>query len=207
MFVKVIFHGALKRICPDKYKVDVSTPSEAIRAVTNQFKDKLIRKDRQRFVCSIKECPRDIDLNNTLRTDELNIYPAFCASGGGNKAGLTQMVIGAVIAIVGAVMVGAGVYFQQPWLIQAGLYTIQAGKLLMMAGAIQYFFGPKLPDTANSQSNPESSRTFGNSANTTKIGTRIPVGYGLYKVAGQYLSINTSAEDVQTAGVKRSSKW
>lgn len=204
MFVKVIFHGILKRICPDVYEVEANTPAEAIRGITNQFREKLIRKDGHRFICSVKECPKDVDLNSSIRAEELNIFPAFCASGGGNKGGVTTMVIGAVLVVAGAVMVGAGVYFQQPWLIQAGLYTVSAGKMLMLAGAIQYFLTPKT-DLGNSQDNPESSKTFGNSGNTTKIGTRIPVGYGTYKIAGQYLSINTEAID-KANGVKTTKK-
>lgn len=195
MFVKVIFHGVLKKLCPDVYEVDASTPIEAIRGVTNQLRDKLIRRDGHRFICSVKECKTDLQFNSSLNSDELNIFPAFYASGGGNKGGVTTMVIGAILAVVGAVMVGAGVYFGQPWLIQAGLYTVSAGKLLMLAGAIQYFMSPKT-DTGNTQENPESSKTFGNQGNTTKIGTRIPVGYGRYKIAGQYLSINTQTVDV-----------
>lgn len=189
MFVKVIFHGALKRICPDEYKVDVSTPAEAIRAVTNQFKDKLIRKDGQRFVCSVKECPRDVDLNSCVRSEELNIYPAFCVSGGGNqrKGGLINMVIGSVLITVGVVMMvsGVGTAFAPSIII--------AGVGMFLGGLANYLFPMK--DTSNDSNNPDSSRVFGNNGNTTKIGTRIPVGYGKYKISGQYLSINTLATD------------
>lgn len=192
MFVKVIFHGMLRKICPDVYEIEANTPVEAIRGITNQFRDKLIRRDGQRFVCSVKECPRDIDLNSCFRHDELNIYPAFCASGGGSRPGVVQMVVGEIMIVAGAVMVAAGVYFGQPWLIEAGLQAVFYGKLMLLAGALTYFLSPKL-DTAHSSDNPESSKAFGNSGNTTKIGTRIAIGYGRYKVAGQYLSINTSA--------------
>lgn len=198
MFVKVLFHGALKRICPDEYEVDVSTPAEAIRAVTNQFKDKLIRKDGQRFVCSVKECPRDIDLNSSLRSDELNIYPAFCASGGGKRGSWINVAIGAVLVTVGAVMwyTGVGAPFGQA--------LVMMGSSMMLGGLSNILFPAKLP-TANDSNNPESSKTFGNSGNTTKIGTRIAIGYGKYKVAGQYLSINTKAVDLFGDNVKISS--
>lgn len=190
MFVKVIFHGALKRICPDEYKVDVSTPAEAIRAVTNQFKDKLIRKDGQRFVCSVRECPRDVDLNSCVRSEELNIYPAFCTSGGGGnqkKGGLINMVIGSVLITVGVVMMvsGVGTAFAPSIII--------AGVGMFLGGLANYLFPMK--DTSNDSNNPDSSKVFGNNGNTTKIGTRIPVGYGKYKISGQYLSINTLATD------------
>lgn len=187
MFVKVLFHGMLKKICPDVYEVDVNTPAEAIRAVTNQFRDKLIRRDGQRFVCSIKECPRDVDLNSCLRENEINIYPSFCASGGSvSKPGLMQVVVGAVIVAVGAVLTLV------PGMQAAGVFMMKAGAVMMIAGALTYALSPKM-DTAHSSDNPESSKAFGNSGNTTKIGTRIPIGYGRYKIAGHFLSINTNA--------------
>ena len=192
MFVKVIFHGVLKKVCPDIYEIDASTPAEAIRGITNQFRNKLLRKDGQRFVCSIKECPRDIDLNSCLRTKELNIYPSFCASGGSvSKPGLMQTIVGAIIVAIGAVL----------WFVPggqaAGVFLMKAGAVMMIAGALTYALSPKM-DTAHSSNNPESSKAFGNSGNTTKIGTRIPIGYGTYKVAGQYLSINTESVDTMS---------
>lgn len=198
MFVKVIFHGILKKICPDEYTVDANTPAEAIRGVTNQFKEKLIRKDGHRFICMVKECPKQIQLTSGLRTEELNIYPAFCASGGGSNNSWVSVAIGAIL-VTAAVLLGpagwaaAGVGFG---VVSASTATTLAlmGGGMMLSGFAGIFFAPKV-DTAISSDNPESSKTFGNNGNTTKIGTRIPIGYGLYKIAGQYLSVNTQAVD------------
>lgn len=188
MFVKVIFHGILKKVCPDVYEVDANTPAEAIRGVTNQFRSKLIRKDGGRFVCAVKECPRDVDLNSSIHCEELNIFPTFCASGGGGKkGGIMQMVVGAIMIVVGAVMIATGV--GAPF----GTYLVVAGIGMFLGGLSQVLFPYK--DTSNDSSNPDSSRTFGNNGNTSKIGTRIPIGYGRYKIAGQYISINTQATD------------
>lgn len=201
MFIKVLFHGALKRICPDEYKVDVNTPAEAIRAVTNQFRDKLIRKDGQRFVCSVKECPRDVDLNSSVRGDEINIYPAFCASGGGGKntGSWVTIAIGAVL-IAAAILAGPGGWaiagVGAGWISGSTAATMCImGAGMMLSGMTNLLFSSKLP-TANDSNNPDSSKAFGNSGNTTKIGTRIPIGYGKYKISGHYLSINTIATDL-----------
>lgn len=198
MFVKVIFHGILKKICPDEYAVDANTPAEAIRGVTNQLRDKLIRKDGHRFICMVKECPKQIQLTSGLRTEELNIYPAFCASGGsGSRGGLVTMAIGALMFVVGAAIIVGGVMLGNPAIASIGVALIDASVYMMAGGALMALagmFSPKI-DTAISSDNPESSKTFGNSGNTTKIGTRIPIGYGLYKIAGQYLSVNTQAVD------------
>lgn len=202
MIVKVIFHGILKKLCPDEYVVDANTPAEAIRGVTNQLRDKLIRKDGQRFICLVKECSRDIDLNSCLRTEELNIYPSFCASGGNtaSKPGLMNTIVGAIIVAIGAVLTLV------PGAQAAGVFLMKAGAVMMIAGALTYALSPKM-DTAHSSNNPESSKTFGNSGNTTKIGTRIPIGYGTYKVAGQYLSINTESIDTRNGAPISGSIW
>ena len=198
MLIRVIFHGALKKICPDEYKVDVSTPAEAIRGITNQFRDKLLRKDGQRFICSIKECTRDVDLNSCVRSDELNIYPAFCASGGGKGGNWINIAIGALL-IVAAVYAGPGGWALATTAANWGTWSASfamMGAGMMLSGMTQLLFPMKL-DTARSSNNPEASRAFGNPGNTTKIGTRIPIGYGKYKVSGQYLSINTKAVDIE----------
>lgn len=187
MFVKVIFHGALKKICPDVYEVDASTPAEAIRGVTNQFRDKLIRKDGHRFVCSVKECSNEMQLNSCINTEEINIFPAFCASGG-SGANMVQMIVGAVLVVVGVLLT----VFTGGSLAIAGSVMWKIGLSMMLTAGVNMLFGI---DTAKDSDNPDSSRTFGNNGNTTKIGTRIPIGYGLYKVAGQYLSVNTQAID------------
>lgn len=195
MFVKVLFHGMLKKICPDVYEVDVNTPAEAIRAVTNQFRDKLIRRDGQRFVCSIKECPRDVDLNSCLRENEINIYPSFCASGGGKGASPWAMVAIGALIVVAAVFLGPGGFAAAMTAANWGAWSAGfalMGASMMVSGLTTALFGPNM-DTAHSSNNPESSKAFGNSGNTTKIGTRIPIGYGRYKIAGHFLSINTNA--------------
>lgn len=208
MLVKVIFHGILKTICPDTYTVDANTPAEAIRGVTNQFRDKLIRRDGHRFICSVKECKTDFQLNSCISTEELNIFPAFFASGGNSTKSIswTQIAIGAVI-VTAAVFLGPGGFAAAMSAASWGTFSASAalfGASLMLTGIMNLAFSPKI-DTSNSQDNPDSSRTFGNPGNTTKIGTRIPIGYGRYKLAGQYLSINTESID-KASGVKTTFK-
>ena len=188
MLVKIIFHGALKRICPKEYEVNADTPVEAIRGLTNQFRDKLFRKDGKRFICRVAECPDAIGLSSGIRSSELNIYPIFSASGGGNSTPWTMIAVGAII-LTAAVFLGPGAFGSTTSSIIGGI-----GLSMMLSGVSLLL----APSTDTSFDNSESSRTFGNNGNTTKIGTPIPIGYGLYKVAGQYLSVNTQAVDRQS---------
>lgn len=210
MLVKVIFHGVLKKICPEEYEIDANTPAEAIRGVTNQFRDKLIRRDGKRFVCSVKECPNEINLTSGIRSDELNIFPTFSASGGG-KRGWVTFAIGAVLVAATLLTFGAAsVGIAAAWTAGMGSFWgsmgLMMGTSMMLSGLSQALFTPKI-DTASSTSNPESSRTFGTPGNTTKIGTRIPVGYGIYKVSGQYISVNTQTVDKDSLEILALSKY
>lgn len=196
MFVKVIFHGVLKKLCPDEYKVEAETAAEAIRGVTNQLRKKLVRKDGTMFQVICKQCLTKFAFFSHIPESEepfeLDLYPAFVPSGGGS-ANVVNMIVGAVLMVVGLIMVAAGVYFEQPWLVKAGWATFKFGLAMVLSGTIGLLLQSKTKDTASDST--ESSRTFGTNTNTTKIGTRIPIGYGKYKLYGHYLSVNTQAVD------------
>lgn len=191
MFVKVKFHGLLKKLCPDEYKVDVETAREAIRAVTLQLKDKLVRKDGNLFTIRVKECQNIDDLDKNLQTDELNLYPKLCMSGSFTGNNWVDIIIGAVIIILAVIFApltgGLSLWMCVGWL------AIGVGSVMILQG-IAGLMTPSVPDTSDSDRGKDS-KAFGTSSNTTKIGTCIPIGYGKYKLAGQFLSVNLQAID------------
>lgn len=196
MFVKVIFHGVLKKLCPGEYRVEAETPAEAIRGVTNQLRDKLVRKDGTMFQAVCKQCLNKFALFSHIPENEedfeLDLYPAFVPSGGGN-GNVLNMIVGAVLIVIGALlMIFAPETGTWAWLFKAGVGLIVGGTIQVLTGAIGLLMQKK-EDTVSDST--ESSRTFGTNSNTTKIGTRIPIGYGKYKVCGHYLSVNTQALD------------
>ena len=73
-----------------------------------------------------------------------------------------------------------------------GMFALSTGTLMVLQGTIGLLTAKKQDVSSDST---ESSRTFGANTNTTKIGTRIPIGYGKYKIYGHYLSVNTQAVD------------
>lgn len=203
MLVKINFHGIFKKLCPDEYLVEAETPAEAIRGVTNQLKNKLLRKDGMMFSAMCKECGSRFALYSHIPDSEnpfeLNLYPTFAPSGGGN--GFTQIIVGALMIalVVAAVFLtgGAAAFATMAAFTEfagtLGMGAIYMGAGMILSGLIQTLMPqPKVDTSSDSQ---ESSRTFGSNSNTTKIGTRIPIGYGKYKLSGQYLSINTQAVD------------
>lgn len=196
MFVKVKFHGLLKKLCPDEYKVDVETAREAIRAVTLQLKDKLVRKDGNLFIFRVPECPSIEDLDKNIQTDEINLYPQLALSGGGGNWITTAIIIVVGVALIA---VGGAALLAYAWATAiissagAAWAAVCVGAILCLQG-ISALMMPKLGDTA-SANNGDPSNVFGLKENTTKIGTPIPIGYGKYMLAGQFLSINSQSID------------
>lgn len=193
MFVKVKFHGILKKLCPKVYEIDAQTPAEALRGLTNQL-HQLRRKDGKRYECQIKECPTKDSLFSTFGDiSELNIYPSFIASGGGSSFGnWFNVVVGTIAIVVG--VIGLVFLGWTGWGAVGGWALIGVGAAMLSAG-VQGLLNP-VPQIPNSQeSQVAESRFFNSNQNTTAIGTRIAVAYGRNKIYGQLLSFNTQAVD------------
>lgn len=202
--MKIKFHGFLKRLCPKEYyEIEAKSAAEAIRGLTNQLKQ-LRRVGANRWSCRVKECPKRDDLyviNEGLT--ELNLYPDYTPAGGGGNMGVTQMIIGAVIivaAVVGAFFTGGATLaalgsLSATWgAISAGFAastmltaSLAMGAALVLGGLAQTL--QKVPKV-KSDEDSERNKYFSSGKNTSEIGTRIAIGYGKYKVAGQILSIN-----------------
>lgn len=208
--MKIKFHGFLKKLCPKEYyEIDANTPAEAIRGLTNQMKQ-LIRIGGNRWVCRVKECPNKGDLYSTNPDlTELNLYPDYMPAGGGSS-GTMQIIVGVILVAVavvaafftgGAALAAAGTAAAE---ITAGA-AISAGfaasalassALLMGVGLILSGIATMMTKVPKASSDDtESNKYFGSSQNTTKIGTRIAIGYGKYKFHGHLLSVTTESSD------------
>lgn len=201
MFVKVKFHGILKKLCPKVYEIDAQTPSEAIRGLTNQL-PQLIRKDGKKYQCQIKECPTKDSLFSTFGDiRELNVYPSFIASGGGGNPwvmiAVGILIVAAAILTGGAAMAAVLAGTAAGWTAVGGAVAFAAvgiGSAMVLNGIMQLL--TPTPKTSNTQeSQVAESRFFNANQNTTAIGTRIAVAYGRNKIYGQLLSFNTQAVD------------
>jgi predicted phage tail protein len=203
--MKIKFHGFLKKLCPKEYyEIDARTPAEAIRGLTNQMKQ-LIRIGGNRWVCRVKECPNRDDLYSTNPDlTELNIYPDYMPAGGGSS-GTMQIIVGVVLVVVAVLLwiflPGAGVAMTAALaegataLTTAGMLTLSVGMIgtgLILSGIATMMI--KVPKSGGSD-DTESNKYFGSSQNTTKIGTRIAIGYGKYKFHGHLLSVTTESTD------------
>lgn len=210
--MKIKFHGFLKKLCPKEYyEVDARTPAEAIRGLTNQMKQ-LIRVGGNRWLCRVRECPNREDLyaiNPEL--NELNVYPDYSPAGAGSS-GTMQIIVGVVLVVVAVVgafftgggtlaMLGIGGTFSASAVggaIAAGFAASALASSALLAGVGLILSGiatmmMKVPKAANDDS--DSNKYFGGSSNTTRIGTRIAIGYGKYKFYGHLLSVTTESSE------------
>ncbi len=186
MQVKLKFHGFLKELFSEK-SYDVKTPAEAIKAWSIQNRDKL--KDKP--LLSVKEASTEHLLYSNLQTEELNIYPTVIGAKGGG---------GIIKIIVGAVLIAAGVLVT-PFSPMLGTALISLGASMVIGGVLEMLSPvPKLNANLGFDMSPSNddrrSNYLGAPGNTTKIGTPIPIGYGRFKLSGQFLSYNVNATDI-----------
>ena len=102
-----------------------------------------------------------------------------------------RRVTGAVGRIIaGVFIVGAGLFFKQPWMVAVGAALIVGAAAELIIGS------PRFPVPALGNSSSESSPTygFGGIKNSLRIGAPIQVVYGTHKVAGQLIQIIVRAE-------------
>lgn len=191
--MKIKFHGYLKKLCPKEfYEIEANTPAEAIRGLTNQMKQ-LIRVSGNRWRCRVRECPtKDSLYSNNSDLEELNLYPDYSPAGGG-KGGVLQMIIGAIIVVIGLIVFAAGIYFENPAVAEFGVEMMKYGAILMLSGFITWLC--PVPKSDSEEESNRKSKNLANKSNTTEIGTRIAVAYGMYKHYGQLISAQTGSVD------------
>lgn len=183
--VKIKLHGILDVL--DKPMVisaaTVREASEAVIAHLRRVKPELFTK---RLFFQIHGHNNPEDLDKPLEVKELHFMPAFSA---GKKAGIFQVIIGAVLIVAGVLTLGSA------W----GIPLILTGAGMALGGVVQLLTPVPRIDTVPEPTNPEASKYLAGTGNTTKSGTRIPLTWGTFPVYGQFLSINVQSRDVSTS--------
>lgn len=173
----IYLHGSLKELHPEPIRVHAQTAAEAL-SILKQVRGFDAEDPREVRVDGF-EC-RDALFARTDKT-ELHVYPALRGSGG--NGGLLQVIIGAVMVIVGAVLMVFG---------GSGTPLITSGVMMIIGGVIQ-MLAPQ-PKAANSGTDTQQSLYIPANQNTTKIGTRIKLIFGMVRTYGHYLSFNVDAK-------------
>jgi predicted phage tail protein len=178
----IYLHGSLTERHPEPIKVHAQTVAEAL-TILKQLPGFDVENPTPVRVKGV-EC-RDAVFAPTDLT-ELHVYPALAGAGG--NGGVLQMIIGAVLVVVGVVI---GVLTSWTGIGGAAGFSIAMSGAMMMLGGLIAMLAPSPKSSTSSSSQ---SLYVPSNQNTVKIGTRIPLLYGRIRHFGHYLSFNVDAK-------------
>ena len=169
MRVKVFLHGHLKeKLGTDFVCTEARTAYEALKSISVRYKKFLKAPlDIGKWKVVLKDYGTKEKLMGRIRHNVLHLYPKFSTA-----KNVTEWVVDAYKLWVGTF------FGQHVW----DTKGYQENLMKVMA-----------PDLGTSEMTNTNSMYLGAGEQTTAAGTRIPLGYGKYKIAGHYISYNTSS--------------
>uniref|UniRef100_A0AB39AC27 Tail protein n=2 Tax=unclassified Caudoviricetes TaxID=2788787 RepID=A0AB39AC27_9CAUD len=194
MALKTIrLYGRLGATFGRVHKLDVRTPAEAIRALCCTivgFEIYLRNAKRNGITFACFKGEENIDgekLTSGIGDRDFRIAPIIS---GAKKAGLFQTILGAVMVVVGVVLMytGVGTAFAPS--------VIMGGAAMMAGGVIQMLSpqpgGMSIAESADNKPN----YAFGSPVNTTAQGKPMPILWGKREVGGAIISASIIANEV-----------
>lgn len=186
----IVLHGALKQF-GEKFRLDVQTTAEATHAIASQlpeFKKFMLQAEQNgmRFAVFLDEVSEKgnisaKELDNHTGASVIHIVPRIMGAGG-DMAGWLQV-------IVGAVMIGVGVFTGNPALIGAGVGVMIGGAASLLMPTPELENGDEDGNRAN--------YGFGGAVTTVAQGNPVPILYGERYIGGFICSAGIYTEDNQ----------
>lgn len=184
-------HGFLAEKFGGPYTLDVSTPKEAVQALSVQLPGfrETIRKGNWHLVRGaldgrdeVDEAGVDLSLG---KQSELHIIPAI----EGANSGWTNIIIGIILIVVG--------YFTFGSTTGPGMAMIAAGAGLAVGGIVQLTTKmPGVDDSTKGSTEDRASYLFNGPTNQSTQGVAVPRGYGRLKVGSIVVSAGLFAEQM-----------
>lgn len=172
--ITVKLYGHLGKRFGRMHRFDIKSPAEAIRALRANFKDfgqYLTRYSQPGYRVIAESGDRTAEqLQDPIGGNVLKIVPYV--AGAGNGVG--QFILGAVLVV-------AGFYTGQS-------YLMNIGAALMLGGVSQMLFTPPTPPEPGAPPTNAPSYSFNGAVNTTNQGNPVPVCYGRMIVGSQVIS-------------------
>ncbi|MDI7491406.1 tail assembly protein [Cronobacter dublinensis] len=190
---KIELGGALARQFGKTHLRAVKTTAEAVRALccTIPGFEKFLNTSRQRglayHVFRGKKNLGAVQLGFPVAGDVIRIVPVVIGS---KRAGVGQMIFGAVLVAVGAVLSFTPLAAASPWFYKIGAAMALSGVAQMLS--------PQTPGLASKQdADNRASYAFGGVTNTASQGYPVPLLYGKRRIGGAIISAGIYAEDQQ----------
>lgn len=175
-------YGHLGKTYGKLFNFEVKSISEGISlfiANFHDFKDKVLSFKGRGYAVFVDNSPvSQEDLCIPLpSTCTVKIVPIIQGSGGSSDAGIAEVIVGAILIVVGTMM------YATPYA-PAAPYVQQLGVSLLFMGIMTLMY----------QAPPEAKNTtsFGSIINSNNQGTCVPLGYGRRIVGSAYISAGIS---------------
>lgn len=191
--IKVVLHGALKKLYDKPIELMGATPADIINGLCRMTKAFNPKPGVERHILQVLGYDSEASLHSPLKPDsaELHLMPAML---GGKSGGFFRIVIGVVL-------IAASFFLPAGPLIAGFSFSLSSiafnfGLSLVLGGLLEMLSPQPKADTTAGVKDPEASKYLGATANTVKIGTRIPIVYGEILCYGHYISFDVDAKDV-----------
>lgn len=190
MLKKIKLYGILAKKFGKEFYLDVDNTREAMRALSVQvpgFEHFMLHAHEQGLEFAVFQDKQNIgesELDMSTSAKVIKVVPKVKGAGGA-----FQTILGAVLVVVGAVMVFTGVGAP------IGTALIGAG-IGMMVGGIAMMLMPKIESQDQNQDGNKANKGFGGAVTTVAQGNPVPVLYGQREVGGFIASAGQYPEDL-----------
>lgn len=191
--------------------IEAETAYDALKAIAVKYqKDLKAPLDIGRWKIKIKDYDSKESWFVPLFTSELHVYPLFRAA----KSQWATIAIGATLMLLAgpvggmfttSVTTAAATATAQTAMSSAVTsFMFNVGLAMVLSGVMNILFPVPTLNTSE-EASTNSKYLNGSNANTAAAGTRIPFGYGLFKVSGHFISYNISTTTIRVINNKESS--
>lgn len=190
MLKTIKLYGVLAKRFGKEFRLDVENTREAMRALSVQvpgFEHFMLHAHEQGLEFAVFQDKQNIsetELDMSTSAKVIKVVPKVNGAGGA-----FQTILGAVLVVVGAVMVFTGVGAP------IGTALIGAG-VGMMVGGIAMMLMPKIENQDQNQDGNKANKGFGGAVTTVAQGNPVPVLYGQREVGGFIASAGQYPEDL-----------
>jgi predicted phage tail protein len=202
--IKIELLGELGKKFGDTHVLDIKTTSEAVRALTANFKDfrtYMEGSEKNGVGYRLISNEEDIDIEEIHNPVSKSIKIVPVMMGAGN--GITKIVLGAALIAASIYLPGSQyawssiAAFDTAAMIATAASTI--GTALVIQGTSQLL--SPLPKAPNYGGNDERSPSYlyNGAVNTTVQGNPVPIGYGRLIIGSAVISAGSDAVDIKVA--------
>ena len=205
MMRDICLYGASARLHGDHFRLDVSSPAEAIRALITLRPGlrRVIREGAWRVVVGPPRLRNAIDadmLNMNAGRQPIHVVPATQPEGGGKGKAIGSIIVGVIL--IGAAVVATGglaAAFATPLALGMSYGSVVLmGASMVLGGLSTLLTQSPTPDAATDRAAPDDrpSFLFNGVTNNSQQGGPVPLVFGTHLVGSVVINAGLNAEDV-----------